>query len=247
MTLARSRIHWDDLASLDPCWAILSRPEKRYGKWKLDEFFATGESEIAALLDNARQTGVAFGSARVLDFGCGIGRLTRALAARFDQVTGVDISHSMIAQAVTLVRRNNCAFVLNSYDALPFSSNAFDLVLSAIVLQHVPEQHAVRNYIAEFARVLKPSGMLVVQLPSHIPPRRRLQMRPRLYSWLRAAGFPENLLYRRLCLHPIPMNFLPEIEVKKILEVNRCQVVKIVSDDRAGPHIESRTYFATKN
>lgn len=49
--------------------------------------------ECAATLGHPRERGVA------LDFGCGVGRLTRALAAFFDRATGVDISSSMIEEA----------------------------------------------------------------------------------------------------------------------------------------------------
>jgi SAM-dependent methyltransferase len=179
MSLVRSRIHWDDLAMLDPCWAILSQPEKRHGKWGIKEFFATGADEVSELMNSARQLGLPHEFCRALDFGCGIGRLTHALSSFFGHVTGVDISQPMISRAAALVGKSNCSFVVNSTEFLPFNTETFDLVLSTIVLQHVPDQQAIRNYLAEFGRVLKPSGMLVVQLPSYIPRRRRIQLRPR--------------------------------------------------------------------
>jgi len=152
----------------------------------------------------------------------------------------------MVFRATALNRTGNCAFTVSNSAALPFTSQTFDLVLSAIVLQHVPDRRAIRNYIAEFSRVVRPGGLIVMQLPNHIPLRRRLQARRRLYAWLRALGISEVVLYNQLRLHPIPMHHLPEDEVRSIFASGQCRVVKSVSDGRAGAHIESRTYYVTK-
>ena len=50
MSLAAQRRDWDELAELDPYWAICTTPGKRFGAWEADEFFATGEREVAAVL-----------------------------------------------------------------------------------------------------------------------------------------------------------------------------------------------------
>ena len=247
MSLARSRIHWEDMGTLDPYWAILSEPNKRDGRWQLAEFFATGEAEISQLMYQAGQLGFPLRRDRALEFGCGVGRLTRALTRYFGQVTGIDISEPMVSKAMALDSSARCAFVLSDSPVLPFRSNSFDLVLSAIVLQHVPEPRTIRSYITEFSRVLKPGGLIAFQLPSYVPVRRRLQARRRLYAWLRIAGISEEVLYNRLRLHPIPMNFLSEHEVHKLLERNQCRVLLTVRDGRAGAHIQSRTYYATKD
>ncbi len=247
MNLAHSRTHWEDMGHLDPCWAILSEPNKRNGKWELAEFFATGETEIAQVISTAQHLGFPKARNRALDFGCGLGRLTRALTSYFDRVTGIDISRSMIGKAVSFERTGRCSFIVSDSGGLPLDSERFDLVVSNIVLQHVPEQKAIRNYIAEFARVLAPGGLIVMQLPSYVPWRRRIQARRRLYGWLRFAGISERVLYKRLHLHPIPMNFLAEHEVQSILQRNGCRVLQTVSDHRAGEHISSRTYYAAKD
>jgi 2-polyprenyl-3-methyl-5-hydroxy-6-metoxy-1,4-benzoquinol methylase len=247
MNLTRSRIHWEDMGALDPCWAILSEPDKRDGRWQLDEFFATGEAEVSQLMHKVQQLGFFVPHGHALDFGCGVGRLTRALCRHFDRVTGIDISRSMVSRASSLHTDGKCTFVVNGSAMLPFQSEVFDFVLSAIVLQHVPEQKAIRSYVAEFARVLKPAGLMVIQLPSYIPWRRRLEARRRLYTWLRLIGISEAILYHRLRLHPIPMNYLPEGEVRAILERNQCRVLMSVPDNRAGAHIASRTYYASKD
>lgn len=247
MSLGRSKTHWEDMGRLDPCWAILSDPSTKHGKWELEEFFATGKDEVLALLRTAKSFGLPKEYSWALDFGCGLGRLTRSLADHFRNIVGIDISEAMVRQAVRLDAHARCHFLVYGSDILPFRSRQFDLIYTVIVLQHVPTRASIRRYIAEFVRVLKPGGLLVMQLPHHIPLVHRLQVRPRLYSWLRTMGLSEKSLYRKMHLHPISMRFLPEKEVVSIIESGGGTVLKVYQDQRAGPHISSRTYYATKS
>ncbi len=246
MSLNQNQVHWEDMGKLDACWAILTEPGTKHGKWDRAKFFATGEDEIAAFLRVAEGFGLPKHNREALDFGCGVGRLTRALSSRFEHVLGIDISQSMVRLALDSAPPPNCEFLVNIKESLPFASRRFDLVCSTIVLQHVPQKDTIRLYIAEFLRVLNNGGLLVMQLPDHMPLRRRLQLRPRLYAWLRRLGISEHLLYHRLGLHPISMNFIPEEEVIALIEANGGRVVQSLKDQRAGPFISSRTYYVTR-
>ena len=78
-SLKNTKNEWETLAKLDSLWAILSEKNKRFGKWDVNEFFDTGEKEIAAVIIYLKEKGVFLKRInRVLDFGCGVGRLTRA-------------------------------------------------------------------------------------------------------------------------------------------------------------------------
>lgn len=177
--LEQSRQYWDRHARQDPMWAVLSDPVKKGHKWELQEFMANGEREIALLMHQLAQLGMDPAPTAALDFGCGIGRLTQALARRFDRVTGVDISPGMIglarelnqyAAAVEYVCTGECGL-----RTLPSAS--YDLIYSNIVLQHV-EPHASVEYLHTFFRLLKPGGILVFQLPSHQEPQGEGATRP---------------------------------------------------------------------
>ena len=48
--LSRHKQEWEELAKVDPLWAILTAPDRRGGGWELAEFFATGEAEISEML-----------------------------------------------------------------------------------------------------------------------------------------------------------------------------------------------------
>jgi len=248
LSVLRAKKHWDELAKLDPCWAILSDSEKRFGKWDLNEFFRTGEQEVLRLIESAEELG--YGEARdvALDFGCGIGRLSRALSKYFDKVCGVDISEGMILKAQELNKDcANCNFVLNTSDRLgQFPDLHFDLIYTNIVLQHVPTKAAILRYVAEFVRILKPKGLLVMQIPSSIPLRGLVQLRRRLYVLLRVLGLGESLLYKRFGLHPIQMNCVPQERVLSFLEGIQATALKVEADSMAGPMIKSRTYYVTK-
>jgi SAM-dependent methyltransferase len=220
MSLSKHKRDWDDLGRVDPLWAILTSPEQRHGKWNPDAFFARGATEIAHVMARAGELGFPRQRRAALDFGCGVGRLTRALSPYFDQCTGVDISEEMIAKARDWHRDwPKCRFVLNTEgDLRVFEGGSFDLVYSNIVLQHLPTARLIETFIGEFIRTLTPDGLLVFQLPRHIPWKNRIQPRRRIYRMLRALGATEEYLLRSLKLTPMRMNFVPEAKVNRIVQ-----------------------------
>jgi SAM-dependent methyltransferase len=247
MELSGHKRNWEDLAKMDAYWAILTDPEARYGKWDVDEFFRTGQQEIARVMDDAGRMGYPRQRGSALDFGCGVGRLTRAFATYFQECYGVDISDSMIAQAKVLNEAYpTCHFVSNARSDLHvFPDERFDMVFSLIVLQHIPSQEVIRSYIAEFVRVLRPGGLLVFQLPCYIAPKDMRQARSKLYAALRTMGVSQRFLYERVGLHPIRMNFIPEADVIAHLQACGANVLEARDDTLALPAL-SKTYYVTK-
>ncbi len=103
--------------------------------------------------------------ARVLDVGCGVGRWSCLLAARGASVTGVDLSPTMIAQAVQRARgagvAERCHFQVRDLAALDLGEQ-FDLVLGVTVLQHILDPAALRAALAAMAAHLAPGGRMVL-------------------------------------------------------------------------------------
>jgi SAM-dependent methyltransferase len=229
VSLGRHKRDWEELAAEDPLWAVLTDPSRRAGGWDVDEFLRTGEEEIRDLLRRASELGVPEAFGRALDFGCGAGRLTRALAARFGEGIGVDISEAMVAEA----RRINadcegCTFLVNdSPDLRRFGDASFDLVYSTLVLQHLPGRRLVAGYLAEFVRVLRPGGVAVFQLPSSLGLLHRLQAGRRLYALLRSVGISERFLLRRTPLTPMRMLAAPEDWVRGVVVAAGGSVVAV--------------------
>lgn len=165
--LGRLQNVWESHAKDDALWAIASSPQRKDGKWDVAEFFTTGVIEIDRLLATLASNDIAFDSAAALDFGCGVGRLSQALAPHFQSVCGVDISPTMIAMANRLNQHpDKCRFVINAeQDLALFRDESFSFTYSNMVLQHIPPD-LTRKYLVEFGRVLKPDGLLIFQLPS---------------------------------------------------------------------------------
>jgi ubiquinone/menaquinone biosynthesis C-methylase UbiE len=242
---------WNELAELDPYWAILTASGKRFGRWDSDEFFATGPPEVDGLMNRAAQLGHPQQRRRALDFGCGLGRVTRALADHFEECVGVDISEGMVKGARELNENvGGVSFLVNrAADLSVFADGSFDFVYSNIVLQHVPDRRAIGSYIAEFCRVLRPGGLLIFQLPSHIPAIFRLQWRRRLYLGLRRLGFGAPFLYRRLHLLPIAMSYVPEDDIKQLLQSGPGRLLEVETHNASGllnAGLKSSTYYVTR-
>lgn len=100
--------------------------------------------------------------ARILDYGCGYGRVLSELAEHgFSDLTGVDISSGLVDRARQL--RPDLSFaVLDTPPLLPYADAHFDVVLLFAVMTCVPDDDAQRGLVAELARVLAPGGLLYV-------------------------------------------------------------------------------------
>jgi ubiquinone/menaquinone biosynthesis C-methylase UbiE len=246
MNLKQLRANWTAFGERDPLWAILTVPGKERGGWETEEFFRTGQREIADVMDYvSRLHPVA--RRRALDFGCGVGRLAQALAEHFEEVAGVDIAPSMLE----LARRHNrhgerCRYHLNSRPNLAiFAGNSFDFIYSSITLQHMEPRYS-RRYLGEFVRVLAPGGVLVFQLPGEplaqgarlvqrLVPARVLGVYRRFYYRWRYRGQPVMELYG-----------IPQPAVSRLLERAGARILDITADDAPGKTWSSFRYCAVK-
>ena len=240
--MSRHKRDWEELAQVDPYWAILSDPAQRFGKWDVDAFFRTGEVEFDRVMNNAERLDSPGERKRALDFGCGLGRVTRAMSRYFEECVGFDISETMIAKAKEL----NAGFPQCKFVSATGPDNHFDLIYSNIVLQHLPSVEMIERTIAEFLRILKPGGLAVFQLLSFVPLRYRLQPTRRLYGLLRTLGLRHNLLYNRLGLTPIRSNFLPEKRVVQLVTNLNGKCLAIERSVIRETSVRSATYMVTK-
>lgn len=165
-TLAKN---WEVFGRRDPLFGVLSDPTKQHGRWGQEEFFESGRAHVAKLFRVLDEHGVHVQGGRALDFGCGVGRLTRPIAERFTHTVGVDVAKSMVA----IARQHNtlgarCEFVVNPHpDLRAFPSASVDFVHSCLVLQHIPPDVSP-SYISEFLRILRPGGLAVFQAPAQV-------------------------------------------------------------------------------
>jgi SAM-dependent methyltransferase len=142
---------------------------------------------------------------RVLDLGCGTGDLARYLSAAGFQVTGCDVSASMLTTAATIGPANAVNWVQLSADwqVLPFSDGAFDAVVASSVLEYVGSPAVV---LAECARVVRPGAVVLATVPDLAHPVRWLEGLAHLVTGLprvrtAAGGWPrlnDYLTYLRI-------------------------------------------------
>lgn len=163
--LAKMRQDWDARARENARHYV----ESSRTDWSDDEFFQSGESTVAGeiLTDmiNICQ-GIHPQQMKVLEIGCGAGRVTRALARLFGQVHAVDVSAEMIEQA----RRNLAGsknvhlYVNNGMDLSPLPAIEFDFAFSSIVFQHIPSYEVIESYVREVHRLLRPGALFKFQV-----------------------------------------------------------------------------------
>ena len=245
MDLKNLQKTWNDFGEKDPLWAILSDPHKKGNKWKIDEFFETGKREIDTIFTALEKKGIHFPRKKALDFGCGVGRVTQALALYFDDVLGVDIAPSMIRLAQQLNRHRTCTFLLNTTDDLrQFPDSTFDFIYSNITLQHIAPRYT-KKYIKEFIRVLIPGGLLLFQLPSEPANYKTRFKRGLLYI------VPTNVrqAYVQLVtgLKVREMHSMKKEAVIQFIKENNGTLIEVVPTQDAGPDWVSFQYFVTKN
>jgi len=144
---------------------------------------ATGASELEGLLG---RLGADPRGGTCVEVGCGPGRMTGALATRFDRVLAVDVSAAMLDRARAEVRPANVEFRLVSGLRLDsVDDGSADAIVCYLVLQHLPSRTAVLGYLREFARVLAPEGEAFVQVPVIAS-----GLRPRLWRVARTVAVP---------------------------------------------------------
>ncbi len=137
--------------------------------WTDNEFFAAGEQaireDILTDMINICQ-GKEPKSMRVLEIGCGAGRLTRALSSLFGEVHAVDVSGEMIGQArKSLADRSNVHLYQNNGCDLSLIPNLeFDFAYSSIFFQHIPSHEIIETYVREVSRLLKPGTLFKFQV-----------------------------------------------------------------------------------
>lgn len=147
---------WDERARENAAYFVENRLD--YGDTDLEAFWATGPEVVASVLEvlgqQIRPTDA------VVELGCGLGRLTRVLAASGSTVRALDVSGEMIRRAaelnaglagVTWIRCDGATFT----DVADASA---DVVLSHVVLQHVPSAEITYSYVRDMGRILRPGG-----------------------------------------------------------------------------------------
>jgi SAM-dependent methyltransferase len=176
---------WQHLGETDPYWSVLTAPQYRGrpSNEDVERFFASGAAEMKRIEAALARVGVALdGHGICIEYGCGLGRVTRHLAPHFARTVGVDISAAHLSLARELAEANGIGGMewlhVDTIDRLSVLPEA-DFIYSMIVLQHNPPP-MIEKILVAFARLLKPGGIAFFQVPTY-----RVDYEFRLADYLR--------------------------------------------------------------
>lgn len=195
------RRDWDRRAHHNARHYVVTGQEQ----WSDEEFYQSGEltmeeqiyNDLPNICQDRRPDEM-----KVLEIGCGAGRVTRAFARFFGEVYAVDISREMVRQARQAVADfpNAHVFHNNGEDLSavrpdspkwwrPFRSRVelqLDFAFSFMVFQHIPSRAIIENYVREVHRLLRPGALFKFQVQGSAD----VEMKPE-DSWV-GASFNES-------------------------------------------------------
>ncbi|MEK7505341.1 MAG: class I SAM-dependent methyltransferase [Patescibacteria group bacterium] len=163
MTEAKTK--WNTLAKEDARYYILTDKSVSASE---EAFSRSGEGDVRNYFLEDKILQGAIGQekkAKVLEIGCGIGRLSEFIAPHVAELYGVDISEEMISEAKKrLGQHQNITFLATDGMSFPIPDESVEAVFSFIVFQHMPTIEVIRKNIEEVSRVLKLGGVAKIQL-----------------------------------------------------------------------------------
>jgi len=160
---------WELWARRDPYYAVLTDPSYRskvMSEQTKRQFFETGFGHANFVLETSRlRIDSSFHPVTALDFGCGVGRVTIPLAAKVAHVVGLDVSDSMLSEAARNAETFQCGNIewVKSVSELQHADRRFDLVHSAITLQHIDIPRG-RRLFSDLIDFLNPRGICAIQI-----------------------------------------------------------------------------------
>jgi ubiquinone/menaquinone biosynthesis C-methylase UbiE len=163
--LEKMRLDWDKRARENARHYVVTGQLE----WTDEEFFRSGEQtvkeEVLTDMINICQ-GKDPKQMRVLEIGCGAGRITRALSGIFGEVHAVDVSGEMVNRARSALADRPNAFLYqnNGKDLTVIGDVVFDFAFSTIVFQHIPSYEVIDSYVREVHRLLRPGALFKFQV-----------------------------------------------------------------------------------
>lgn len=225
---ARVKQQWQHLGETEPHWSVLTNESYFQDVFHMnrDAFFQSGVAEVDTFIATLKRARVERSQLRrVVELGCGVGRVTAALATKFDDVVGVDISAAHLRLAEELPRNTEANAIsfrqLTSIDAVP-QIGKFDVLYSRIVLQHNPPPVMAR-LLSDFLEQLNVGGVAFLQVPTYKAGYR-----------FRIADYIQNQNVREMEMH-----YFPQSELLDLIGKSRCRILELREDDAIGVSVSA--------
>jgi SAM-dependent methyltransferase len=215
---------WQHLGETEPYWSVVAG--ERFLMANIEqsraEFYQSGQPDVVRLMRTLARNGIDAGRLRTcLEYGCGLGRVTRWLAPHFDQLYACDISLPHLRSAEEYLNKQGQSKLvfkqIQSLDELQ-TLPTVDLIYSLVVLQHNPPP-VIAQLIERLLGRLNPGGVAYFQVPTY-----RLGYRFELATYLAEEGQRKEM----------EMHLLPQREIFAIVARNGAQVVEVLEDGHTG-------------
>jgi SAM-dependent methyltransferase len=222
---------WREIGRSQPFWGVLTHPEFRRENLNPDSlaaFYATGVKFIASVAaELERISGAPFHVGTALDFGCGAGRLTEAMAAYAEQAFGYDISPGMLQEA----RARGAGKAIYTGE-LP--ETTYDWINSFIVFQHIPPERGFA-LLEQILSKLAPSGFISLHVTIYSDPIHH-QAKP---GWRASLGQIRQLLRPGRHAQPTGTVLMYEYDLNRLCELlHRMGITRmcLVHENHGGHH-----------
>jgi SAM-dependent methyltransferase len=226
----RLRRQWRALGESEPFWSVLTHDEFRAANLDgaaVARFYETGAEHAALIELFCARNSVEIRRGTCIELGCGVGRVTRHLAARFERVIAIDIAEGNLDECRKMAEAAGLANIdcvlLQSPEALK-RVDAADFFYSVIALQH--SQPPVQKYMLEvLLSKLRPGGGFLFQTQTDAP----------------GYGF-DVADHLAAPLETMDMHCLPMCEILRLIEARGHGVREVIQDIWTG-RFGSHTFF----
>lgn len=220
---AKTAAQWHHLGETEPYWSVITQENylQSYIQQSREMFYETGEQE-AKVLDSAleRHSIEPRLSGRCVELGCGVGRVTSALARRYSEVIAIDISAPHLRLAEEELQKqgiNNVTYKQLTALEQTLGYGPIDLFYSKIVLQHNPPP-VMAVLLKNLLAALSPGGIGFFQIPVFKVG----------YSFLIEKYLQENNQTN------MEMHFFPQADLLQLVADAGCRVCELFEDDAIG-------------
>jgi len=229
---------WSALGNSEPYWSVLTNPG--YLNENIEEnknsFYQSGKGELVNFFAALKRAKINPQSlSKCLELGCGVGRVTAALAAHYPSVIGVDVSPEHLRLADAYLHDQGLTNIelalLSDLQSLP-ELGKFDLFYSQIVLQHNPPP-ITKHLLEQLLNQLNPRGIAYFQIPTY-----KIGYTFNSSSYLSNQGKPQ-----------MEMHYFPQDALFQIIQDANCKVLEMREDTAIGPSLSaiSNTILLMKN
>lgn len=221
---------WDKFGKIAPYYSVLVAEEFKPANLSAENlaaFFDSGSEHVSRLLEMIREFRPQFTPQTAVDFGCGVGRVTLALAKISSRVLAVDVSENMLEEAKKNCAKqgaNNVTFMTTA-EFLRSPDESADFVHSFIVLQHISSKTGYQ-LMEKLVSTLKEGGIGAIHVTFDDTRSRLRRLLSRVKAGVPGAAQLHNLLRRRpLNLPAMPMYSYRLDRVFRLLHDNGCRKV----------------------